>query len=498
MSITPTVYPYSYHTFIFPFLWNDSGKVTREKFETCIHPNWVRDYRKNAPLSPELYTQYAYFNQAARNAIFMEDGETDPIVRNYRFDWGKLGNAPEWMDAAKGTDNPVRYVIHKDDFEASLRVHSTRLRLYSTGMGMIVFELENYEFNDEKSINQINEFGRRIFKPFIDDVSNCSLCADTITLAYPGGTVESPINGVVPSENSDIRFLELILFLLRNGSKSAVNTAKPGPDQFSIEPIIDDRMFVSCLWANNDFALEMQSYTKDGYRYLADATGKEPSNPNNAAARLYQLIFVDGDGVSCRSRTMLRQMLDSHIYHRWLETSEKYATLTGMSEFSFVTVSSDPITIRAHLTEYNEMVMLVLAQRASLLSFERQISDCARGIRSINKIQSAYVHFQSKYLLREVTPQQQGIELYQMLCRHLYIDNLTRDVDGQIRALFSLAQNQTSWRNNVLFSTLTILNFAQISDLFALPDFVNPKLVSLALGAVLFGLFFYNRRDRIK
>lgn len=491
-------FPYSYHTFLFPFLWNNGGRVTRKQFEKCIHPHWVPEERADVPFDTSHYAQYAYFNQAARNTIFTEAGEKNPIVKNYRFDIGRLSGDADWLGSRKGKDNPARYVIRKDGFTASLRVNGIRLRLFSTGVGMIVFELENYEHNDEKAINRINEYGRRIFVPFVGADGSCKLCADDITLEYPGGAVVSAISGVLPKTNSDIRFMELISYLLRNEKYAAVTGLKAEKNRFHIEPIIDDRMFVSCVWCNNDFNMEMKQYTDGDYRYLSDAITREPNDSGSAARRLYELLFVDGDGLSCRSRTMLRQMLEEHVYDRWLEYSAEYGTLIGISEFSMVTVSGDPISVNAHLTEYTEMIMLVLAQRASLLSFEWQISDCAKGRLRIDRIQREYIHFQSKYLLREITPQQQGIELYNMLCRHMFIGNMAEEVEKQISALFALKRNDTDNSNNILFSILSILSVVELANYLTSSPDTGSLLLSSGLVAVLLVWFLLNHRNRIK
>jgi len=494
--------PVSYHTFIFPFLWSNSGKVTRDEFQKCIHPNWVPDARKDRSFDRSLYGQYVYFNQAARNVIFTEAGDDNPIVRNYRFDMGELNGDKDWLKQPKGKDNPVRYVIRKDDFEASLAVNGIRLRLFSTGVGMIVFELENYDpkHDNEKSINRINEYGRRVFLPFLDGEHKCSLCADSISLSYTGGSVESDIRGTLPKTNSDIRFMNLILYLLRNKDYSAVTSLCPGTKEFAIEPIVDDRMFVSCVWRNNDFALQMQRYSEsDGdYCYLTDALSKAPTEESSAARRLYELVFVDGNGLSCRSRTMLRKMLEDHVYARWLEYSDEYATILGITEYSILTVSGDDISVNAHLLDYTEMAMLVLAQRASLLNFERRISDCARGKLRINRIQQDYVHFQSKYLLREVTPQQQGIELYSSLRDHLFIEDIAEDVENQISALFALDRDFSDRSDNTLLSILAILGIVDVADYLATAFCWNSLLVSGVAAAALIVWLLINRRNRIK
>jgi hypothetical protein len=165
---------------------------------------------------------------------------------------------------------------------------------------------------------------------------------------------------------------------------------------------------------------------------------------------------------------MLHDMLKEHIYHRWLEYSEEDSTITGISEYSMVMATSDPISRNAFLFEYIEMVILVLAQRASLLAFERRISDCARGKGKVEKIQKDYVLFQSRLLLREVTPQQQGIELYDMLLKNLFIDKECKDVESQISALFTL-QNEThnQWDNLLLFGLALIAVTDAVGFFFA-------------------------------
>ena len=256
-------------------------------------------------------------------------------------------------------------------------------------------------------------------------------------------------------------------------------------------------MFVSCVWNNQEFPREMHAF-KDDYVYLTDALEKAPSTPDNTARRLYELIFIDGDGITCRSRTMLREMLEKHVYHRWLEYSEEYGTVAGISEFSLVTVTSDPIAINAHLVDYTEMAMLVLAQRATLLHFEQRISECARGKGRIGPIQRDYVRFQSKYLLREVTPQQQGIELYRMLTEHLFIDEMKNDVDGQIAALFDLEQNSSERDDNFLLFVLAgVAIFDAVNYISTGMDWATAAASVGAIIALLL-IYIFNHRNRIK
>ena len=219
-----------------------------------------------------------------------------------------------------------------------------------------------------------------------------------------------------------------------------------------------------------------------------------PDDSENVARRAYELIFVDGNGLSCQNRDMLHQMLEKHVYPRWLE----YGTLIGVTEYSLVTATNFGPNISAFLTEYTEMAMLALAQRASLLAFERQISDCARGKLRVDKIQREYVQFQSKYLLREVTPQQQGIELYNMMLENLFISDMQKDLEGQINALFALERDASDRDDNMILSALAILGVVEAIDYFTSEPGWLSLLISVLTAAGLTVLFICNHRNRLK
>ena len=82
---------YSNHTFVFPFLWNNGGKVKREDFQKCLDEDkWKIDifgkYRAEDPNEKrQRYAAYQYFNEAARSAIYTMEDNQEQIVRNYRF-----------------------------------------------------------------------------------------------------------------------------------------------------------------------------------------------------------------------------------------------------------------------------------------------------------------------------------------------------------------------------------------------------------------------------
>lgn len=462
----------SYHTFIFPFLFDTNGKFGREKFlkylpeqgkALCLDTvEW-----KNVP-GKALFDQYRYFSQAAKNIIYTMNFDDGAIVWNYRYDLeymftGKTNG--QWLKNIKGSNNPAAFRIRHNSFRATLAINGVRLKLFNTGIGLLAFELENYDLSDEKDITAINEFGRRVFMPYImsDEDRVCPLCAENISLLYDGKLIKAASGDVhcMDTNRADrIVLAPFIQYFLSNSRKKATASPHPQKNECFIEPIIDDRMFVACLYGNSHLVNHMVQWNtqEKTYAYLNDAQCLAPSHKSNLARRLYELVFVDGNGMTCHSRNMLRERLEKHIYPRWLE----YGTVTGITEYSMITVTTnDGLGFLAppFLAEYIEMLYLVLAQRATFLAFERTISNvaCSGYKHSINAVQRKYVLFQSQLMPQAVTNQQQGIELYDMMQECLLIGKQAAVVDGQIRALYELETvSNEKWENWILFLLATL------------------------------------------
>lgn len=512
--------PYSYHTFMFPFLWNNGGKkIKREDFARCLDDDfWLRDRRidENADGDSLIaeYNTYHYFNSAARNAVYggIED---EAVVWNYCVDIKRMAekllrkktNTPSWLGITKDESNPARYVIcHKyiiEDKEAGtksvvaekkmLNINGIRLKLFNTGIGILTFELENYTYPEPDDINWINEFGRRIYMPYLKDVAYCDGCAEEIYLEFEG---EPIIQGKIAGKPESVKETKLaapIAYLLKNGDYT-VTTDENAKDKtvFFIEPIVDDRMFVACYYMNKEKAAWLCEKEKNQYRYLTDSQEMPLSDDSNRSSALYKLIFVDSAFLSCQSSRMLQLMLEKHIYDRWIERG----TLTGISEYSMITVTTatdikEEYLARNFLTEYVEMMILVLAQRASLLAFERMISDSTLGRADISEIQERYIRFQSQLLLKEVTPQQQGIELYKMLVDNLFINEQMNEIEKQITTLANYESSQSEARENRTLFIIAVLGVFETIN--CLCDWANPRelhwirlvLAGLAIAAPL-------------
>ena len=476
---------YSYHTFLFPFLWNDGSVVLREKFVRCLGERWECESAPTGPLSDarmnEMYNQYHYFNAAARHAVYAAQRTVDAVVWEYRY----------------RLDEGTRYVIEKGERRAALAVDAIRLKLYNTGIGILLFELRNDTHPATEDILWINDFGRGIYMPFCDN-GECSGCADEISLVRGESVLAGGKLVGCPASYDALHLAAPIAALLQSDDyRITTDETKKDKKTFFIEPIIDDRMFAACYCVAPELVGEATAWTDGDYRYLRDAATRSPDDPDNVAATLYRLVFVDGAGLTCQNRGMLAEAMQKNLYTRWLE----YGTFIGITDYSLTAISSSDADylVRNFRTEYVEMAALTLAQRASLLGFERMISDSALGRRDISRIQRRYLMFQSQLLLKEVTSQQQGLELYRHLREKMFIAEQAGDIREQITALFEQKTNHNEMRENRILFFLAILGIMEAVDLFVgwlLPNaapFVKP-LIALGMCAAVTLYTFCKRK----
>lgn len=162
--------------------------------------------------------------------------------------------------------------------------------------------------------------------------------------------------------------------------------------------------------------------------------------------------------------------MDKHTYKRWNDMP----TLYGVTRYSFVMLTDQGWFARNHLsthfrTMYYKLVELCLVQRASVLQFADEVtaishlSDKNNSTSFIaNEIQELYrdyIRFINKIYFREITAQEQGIELYDMLKEKMRIPEQVTDLDGEIEELYSYASALSSSKQGDKLNLLTIIGF---------------------------------------
>ncbi len=477
--------PYSYHTFLYPFLL----KCTYEDFRKSLDQadsKWeaadmivdegkhLATVKNNSPIEEQMldYQTFQYFNSAARKALFeREENIESSIVSSYNL---------------KNSQNGIYCITYKGK-DYRLKIDAIRLKVFNTNVAVISFELEYFlpEDGNEKqarnNIKIINEFGRRLYPEFLTtEETDFLLCADKIALELPR---ETPIidnlreKAMLPKDT----YLKDPIHLPN------IITKIVWLDEDKIEPAVDDRMFVCCCVMDDE-------YTKS-FIHSADQKASTPQEHKwcfqedwNTACELYALTNIDSSAgsASCQNRVMFDQYFEEQLYLRWIE----WGTIHAVTNHSMICLTGKPESVKnsvvnPFLVLYVPMCILGLAQRASLLNYDAAITDAIKNalskemdVTKVIDLAERFSIFKGQLLLSEVTPQIQGIEIYERIQKMLFIPSLVDNIQRQLDNLYQIAEarrdKQESEKQNVIgtaFSALAILTL--LSTWMDASDFVQ-------------------------
>ena len=512
---------YSYHTFILPFVWKDEsnkaksiGDFTaffeRNAYWTCYDPKDENEFGTfDDPLS--YYNEYQYFYPQVRSALY---GFDESIVKTYQF-------------AHSAVHNKAHYYIEKKAIDKTydLLINSIQLKIYNTGIALFVMECENHGTdkygnpqNTFADVKNINDYGRRITLPFIPGKPDWSICADSLEVYVPElkqrfrTDFRSFIDKISESKQkcADISLNHLSDFIkgiLGFSSEHRFSSRIRGADGIIyIHPALDDRMFAASLVIDKKETDELLGTEKDKgeYKYEKD---------NALSKSLYEFVFMDNDGnCTCQCKKMRNDLLEKHIYKRWLE----YGTIYGISAQSLVMLfNGDAMHLVAtFLTIYVRMACLCLAQRASLMLFQKETADISRLIHEkegkiqigtvtkLMDLQERFSAFESQICFTEITPQEQGIEMYAMFTESFLIYKELDNVKSQIEGLHDATDTYLDFGFNkialiftligAIFGLASLITSTKIPNEWALP--LGSIAVSIAVCIII--SFLYRRRYR--
>ena len=357
-----------------------------EVFQTSLEKDaW--EYQKFEVKNHLDYNELVYFHDFVKDALFntenVEEGAT-----SYFFE--------------KKIEDDAKFELKVKDLDLySLDLTGITLRLFDTGIGILSFEIENRDYFNVKDVLIINDYGRRVYPQFLGDGFS----------TYPTKGAFLPeyvkVNGIeerfcdLYKEIKLAKYIQEILGESFSTDKSKTNT-------HYLQPIIDDRMFVLCWYGNDAFTT---------------CTQESIENEN-----WYKYVFVDAKDLTVQDDEMHQELIKKATYKRW----NKYGTFYGITRYSFVCLSNSDFPLPHMKSIYFQMITLLLVQRASLLRFSDEItaiSDVRGENPSSEKIASLfknYLRFVNKLYFKEVTAQDQGIELYD---KAIDILNIKRDIE---------------------------------------------------------------------
>lgn len=469
----------SKHIFMFPFKWDKaigeknnsikySDRVDLEKLLSIFdntNKNWTEwgeHIKKNDKAPIENYNEYTYFYNNVRDAIYGNDqapNKRQNMVKIYHYKKEEQGKYI--IGCKREKSNPHEKIEEQYECkEYCLKLTKVELKIYTTGIGILSFFVENDKYDTLDELTQINEYGRRIFPQFIDletgetDKTKEVFLAEYLKIEYGETKIEERFNEDYRVSGNKVA--QIIVGMLGkryfSSDKDAIHSYKDQELFFAIRPLIDDRMFVVSSWINDEQSKNLASYTKNKKHKKLTSHIKDDENkyPYLTSKEWYRYIFCE-PSICCENQSMLEQILEKHTYDRW----SNYGTLYGVSYYSFVALANEEG--RKHvekdmMTTYYQMVCLALAQRGSILRFENELTDISiyvmgniekertdMAIKAIQELYENFKFFMSGLYFREVTAQEQGIELYDLIKKVMKIEKNIETLKQDIGELFQYA-----------------------------------------------------------
>lgn len=440
---------------MFPFRFDkiDSSTLSlndRIKIDNTLHSKLEKSMWRYTPFNVDEkvsnYNEYSYFYDFARNSIYNKEKsfKEKEIVYFYRKNIHK--------------ESFVKIKKHKGN-EYILALKAISLRLYNTGVAILSFDIENDKYSNLDDILNINELFRRVYPQFlgkegVENTKEANMLADSITISSKEFIIFEDFTEIY-SKTPNETYLSKIVTVSLGVDIFTQNEEEIG--KYLISPIVDDRMFVLSWYGNNDFAAELKEFneTVQEYNYL--------ENDN-----WYKYLFVDTNDKTVQNRLMQKELVKDATYARWIE----YGTLYGVSHYSFVCVSDNSEFTRETLplphmkSMYYQMMHLILAQRASILRFSQEVasitikdfeSKISKKIESAQEVYENYIRFMNKLYARNITAQEQGVELYKMVQKVMNLEQEVKELNLEIQELHNYIEMKQEKQRNERLEQISVL-----------------------------------------
>ena len=416
---------YSYHIFYFPFKWELPGdeqklfteQINLERILISECSLWERiQYNPDEQFTStddkavkerqELFGELQYYFDFVHPVLYDMKGVDNPII--YHF------------ERKEPQEGHVKYHIVVKQKEYVLCMDAINLNLYSTGVGIL-------------SVRDINQFGRRIMPPHSGEFlpENRNMLADSISITGLRG------DSRYYQDNFDYR-----TYSLNENERGLSDVWRPAifieslikdlSSQLIVTPVIDDRMLVNCWYGNDELSAEVKK------------------NEDFSKSDIwYRCVFVDnGNDTTCQNEALKLKLLEKSTYTRW----QKWGTLYGITRYSLFALTDKSwfatnILFMHMRTIYSRMFELIIIQRASILRFSGEVtkvSCLSKGSRKllaerISSLYREYIRFVNQIYFQNVTAQDQGIEMYDMMMQQFLLSEKIKDLDDEIGELHQYA-----------------------------------------------------------
>lgn len=450
---------YSYHIFMFPFSLKAEWKQA-DIDKMLRNASWERkQFFYNDGDFASNFSEMGYFYDFSSGAMFDDPDSLNRVLSTYR------------LPAFEGGSYTIN--INKSDVKHSytLAVDKIELNIYDEKAAVLSFHLKNDKYQEIQDILFINDYGRRIYPQYLvnGDDGNINLQATKNSFLADSICLKSDRKPDLEEDFSSYTKKTLPPYTLPRYIKGLLPEA-----MHKCRWLLDDRMYVVSYFSNPDFAKQMRE------KYGTEGKWLDRQRPE---WYWYQYVFVDNNDPTCQDESMFEELLSRATYARWnnLDGDYDYQTYFGISRYSFTCLTGiDFVGLLRHTkTMYYRMASLVLAQRVLSLYYSREISEISKELdedkltnkelRSrVNTLNRDYLRFVNNVYFREVTPQDQGIELYDLMQKQM---NIKRDEEGlstEVEQLYHYVTMVNDEQRNKEAETLSI-----IATLFLVPTLIT-------------------------
>ena len=428
------------------------------------------------------YNEWHYFYPYVRSMLYSTNRENQVSDRDTR-----RRNVDD--SERKKSDDGIRYLRRKDynkennaellaQFYASdgtihsvkTTVNSVDLHLFDNQIGLLSISTEKK--TSEESVQstfedylRYNETVRRVYPPFLDryspsNVGNTSVVKSVAKMLPHCVALLSPKKPPVEERFPDLRLPEHKMYLSRVIrellSPIRFNDGTFEQADFSYDLFTDDRMFIVSYYRDQELATSLSAPCCGEYMY-------EKSD------EWYSMIFVEGDykDPTIKNERTKRELIRTHTYDRWVEGGSFY----GMSRYSLVFLGKNDWHVQNLLYDhmksmYYQMALIVLFQRAMLVKFSEEIKELTKYFKGggrldpelrkkADQLHGDFIKFTNEYWYTEVTPQEQGIEMYRQWMNLLGHDYLYAKVKGEIAELAAHVRTMIEHESNQNIELIT-------------------------------------------
>lgn len=393
---------YSYHTFMLPFVF-DIKHIDKNLWQ----------YEKSTIETQRDYNEKVYFYEHVQKALFNTKDEDKSISNYYSL---KYKEGTYEIDSKTGT--------------FTLKLDGISLRVFNKNVGILTFNLLNDTYEKPNDILAINDFGRRVYPQFLGEnftqETKKSILANKITI-----NLDKKVS--ISDDFSSYNTIKNINEKINNKLPEFINYFIKNSFE-KIDPIVDDRMFVMSHYHNDAIVSKLKNFdeSKNEYFYENDELW-------------YKYLFIDSDDKTCQSKHMTKKLIKESSYDRWID----YGTLFGITRYSFVSITSSSygknILLPHMQTIYFQIFSLLCAYKASIIKFSRDIQETTtlpedEISKETQKLYERYLAFINKIYFKEITAQDQGIDLYSQAMKILDIHNSVKDLDNEMKELHNYVQ----------------------------------------------------------